>query len=206
MTKPQKRPRWSLVSSFLGAMGILAIVTPLVLILVRKSVWEELELLICILSFFVFAFLFMILFYGVRFEKNEKFGFNWLKSNPFDFMGYGPGIDTGGGIGGSLSDAGPFGCLAGLLLDFVVSILLTFLLGVLLWIGLNLIEALITAVSIPLFLVFRRSLRYVVVQGRSCRGSFKKSLLHAAIFTAMGSIWFYSILYAAHLLSRMFSS
>ncbi len=69
----QKRPKWSLVSSFLGAMGILAIVMPLVLTLVHKSVWAELELIICILSFFVFAFLFFILFYGVRFEKNEKF-------------------------------------------------------------------------------------------------------------------------------------
>ncbi len=118
-------------------------------------------------------------------------------------MEYGPGIDTGGGIAGSLSDAGPFGCLVGLLLDFVVSIFLTVLIGVLLWIGLNLIEAVVTAVSLPLFLIFRRSLRYVVVQGRSCRGDAKKSLLHAALFTVMGTVWLCSVLYAAHFLSRV---
>ncbi len=199
-----RRPKWSLVSSFLGAIGILAVVVPLVFVFVHKSVWDELELMISILSFFVFAFLFTILFYGVRFVKNEKFRFNWFKSHSFDLMEYGP-IDTGGAIAEGLSDGGPLGCLLGLLLDLIVSILLTLLIAVLLWVGLNLMEAVITAVSLPLFLIFRRSLRYVVVQGRSCRGNVRKSLLHAALFTAMGSVWFYSILYAAYLISRVLS-
>ena len=59
------RPRWSVKSSFLAAIGTLAVVTPLVLLIVHKSIWTELEAVTAAVSVLMFAFL------GPRIEIGE---------------------------------------------------------------------------------------------------------------------------------------
>jgi hypothetical protein len=203
LPKHERRPKWSLVCSFLGAMAILAIVVPLVVILVRNSIWVRLELLTGVLSFFLLAYLFVVLFYGVYFDKTEKYSFNWFRRNPIDLSdAIYISADTGSAFAGGFTDVGPLGCLLGFLLDIIASAFLIFLIGVLIWFGVNFMEGIITAISISLFLLFRRSLRYVVAKGRSCRGNIMKSFLYAIRFTIVGSIWFYFIFYAAYHVSK----
>ncbi len=192
-----------MISSFLGALGILAIVVPLVLTFVQKSIWVRLELITAILSLFMFIFLFLVLFYGVRFDKNERYRFNWFRKRPVELLDTVSTFDTGGLFTEGLSEGGLLGCLLGLLIDLVMSFLILFLIAIPLWLGFNILEAAIGAIAIPLFFLFRRSIRYIVVRGRSCRGNVTKSLYYGVAYTIMNSIWFYLILFGAHYITNM---
>jgi len=198
----RKRPKWSLVTSFLAAIAILAIVIPVVLVFLEKSLWVRLELITVILSFFMFVFLFVVLYRGVRFAKGERYKIEWRSINPENLLDASSAFDVGGLLTEALADAGPIGCLLGFLLDLVVSFFLSTIIACLFWLGLNLADAAITALFLPLFLLFRRSLRLVVARGRLCRGDVKKSFLYAFGYTAFGSIWLYLIFVVAHWIIR----
>jgi hypothetical protein len=67
-----------------------------------------------------------------------------------------------------------------------------------LWLGLNIIVTGTMILLLPLFLLFRRSLRLAVARGRTCRGNVAKSLKYAAGATVANMAWLYLIIYAGH--------
>jgi hypothetical protein len=194
------RPRWSLISSFYTALGILVLITPLVLLTVKKSIWTELEILTGIISAMMFIYLSVILFLGVRFNKNERICIEWPKGEPFSLTDTGSFIpgDTGGFFTELGSEAGIPGIIIGFILDMVATVVIVFLISLLLWIGMNGLEAVILAVCIPLYFFYRRALRAIVANGRSCRGNIGASLLQAFKSTLGYALWFYGIFIMAH--------
>jgi hypothetical protein len=88
-------------------------------------------------------------------------------------------------------EAGPVGCLIGLLLDLIATILLSFGIAVLFWLGVNLVVGAVTAVFIPLYFLFSRSLRFIVTQGRHCRGNLGRSFVYALSAAAVCATWFF---------------
>jgi hypothetical protein len=194
-TSPQKelsrRPRWSLKTSFLAALGILSLTIPLILLTVDNSIWTRLELIATIVSFFIFAFLFLVLYQGVRFDKNERYELQWVK-RPEGFLDSISEMQFGT-FSHSADDLAGF--LIGIILDVIITIMLGIVIALLFWLGINLIVGAITAVTIPLYFLFRRSIRYIVVRGRMCRGQIGKSLWYALRYTVINTIWFYMILF-----------
>lgn len=185
------RPRWNLKSSFYTALGIVAVVTPLVLLTVRKSIWTELEVLTGIVSAIMFAYLTVILFLGVRFDRNERFTIAWPKGKPTDFA-LAPG-DFCGWFTQLGAEAGILGVIVGMLLDIVATFVIVFAVSFLLWIGFNGILAVILAVCLPLFFFYRRVLRSIVTKGRRCRGNIRASLFQSFKSTLGYAVWFYGI-------------
>ena len=153
----------------------------------------------------MFLYLTIILFLGVRFDKNERFVIEWPKGDPtsiFDAASFAPG-DTGGFFTEIGSEAGLLGIVIGFILDIIATIVIVFVISILLWIGLNGILAVSLAVCVPLFFFYRRALRSVVTKGRRCQGNIKASLLHALKSTLGYTIWFYGIFMIAHHIEQM---
>jgi len=65
-----KHPRWSLTSSFLVAAGLIAIVTFLIIFIVRKSIWVKPEILSLALAPVIFVY--MLARYRVANERYCK--------------------------------------------------------------------------------------------------------------------------------------
>jgi hypothetical protein len=198
------RTRWSIKSSFFTALGILVVITPLVLLTVKKSIWTELEILTVIISAIMLVYLTVVLFLGVRFDMKERFAIAWPKGEApsvLDAATYFPG-DTGGLFTELGSEAGILGMIVGFLLDILASILLVFLIAVVLWIGFNGILAAILAVATPLFFFYGRVLKSIVLKGRRCRGNVGLSLLHALKSTLGYTVWFYGLFMLAHYVSQ----
>ena len=192
-------------SSFFAMIGILAVMAPLIFITVRKSIWTELEIITGGVSAIMFAFLTVVLFLGVRFNKAERLTIAWPKTAPrdvFDAMSAFPD-GTGGLFTEMGSEAGPLGFVVGLLLDIVATIIMLFLISVILWIGINALYAIVLAVSIPLFYFYRRSIRMIVLKGRTCRHSWNRSAIHAFRSSVLYTAWFYAILVLAHHIERV---
>jgi hypothetical protein len=198
------RPRWSLKSSFYTAVGIVALVTPLVLLTIGKSIWTELEILTLVISALMFIYLTAVLYLGVRFNKNERFAIEWPKGDPadiFDASLYFPG-DTGGFFTGLGAEAGILGAIIGFILDVVATLILAYAISLLLWIGFNGVAVLVPAVGLPLFFFYRRALRAIVLKGRRCQGKPGRSMLHALKSTLGYAVWFYGIFMLAHHIQR----
>jgi hypothetical protein len=190
-----RRPRWSLKASFQAVLGILLVVTPLIFILVEKSIWVKLELIAAVLSLFMFGYLWLVLYYGVRFDKRERYQFQWVGKPTAEWFESGGDAGSGGTFAEAGAGEGLGGLLLGILLDIIVSLFLAVLLVAIIWVSVNLIVGAIALVGIPLFFLFHRSLRYIVGQGRRCRGDLSKSLAYAFGYTVMNAIWFYLILF-----------
>ena len=200
------RPRWSLKSSFYTVLGILILVTPLVLLTVKKSIWTELEIVTGIISAIMFAYLSVILYFGVHFNKHERIIVDWPKASPIDISDAGSYItgDFGGGFFTDLgSELGIPGIVIGFILDIFATFIIVCLISLLLWIGLNGIEAMILAVCIPLYFFYRRALRAIVIRGRRCRGNIGVSLLRAFKSTLGYAVWFYGIFTLAHYVEQI---
>ena len=200
-----KRPRWSLKSSYYTALGILLLVTPVVLLTIKKSIWTELEILTGIISAMMFIYLAVIFYLGVHFDKHERISIEWPKGEPislseassyipFDFNGFFTELG---------SEAGIAGLIIGFILDLVATVVIVFVISLLLWIGLNGIEVVILAVCIPLYFFYRRVLRAIVIRGRRCRGNIGASLLQALKSTLGYAVWFYAIFTLAHYLEHI---
>ena len=199
-TLRSRRPRWSLKSSFYTAFGILILVTPLVLLTVKKSIWTELELITGIISAMMFIYLAVILYQGVHFDKHERIIVDWPKESPISLSDAGSYVtgDFGGFFTDLGSELGIPGIIIGFILDIFATFIIVFLISLLLWIGLNGIEAVILAVCIPLYFFYRRALRAIVIRGRRCRGNIGASLLQAFRSTLGYAVWFYGIFMLAH--------
>jgi len=200
-----RRPRWSVRTSFLTGVGLVAAITPVVLLVAHKSIWQELEIVTLTLSLLMFAYLWIVLYLGVRFDKAEGFSINWPRKHPrdlLDVLDFTP-MDSGGFFTEAGTEAGLPGMVIGFLLDILVSLVLALIISALIWLGLNAAIAVVFAVFLPLFYFYRRSLRYVVARGRKCRRKWGKSALYAGGATIMYSVWFYLIFIAAQHVSRL---
>lgn len=195
-----QRPRWSIKACVFAAIVITALSTIGVMSFLKKSVWVELEIVTALISLFIFTFLCYVLYHGVRFDKNERYEVQMRELKVPDTPS---GVDTGG-VCTEIGDCfGTAGCLIGLLIDLLLSGVLIVVLAFLFWLGLGLAEFAIAAIALPLFLLFRRSLRIVVAKGRSCRGNAQRSFFYAAIYTLLGTSWFYLILLSAHAVAKL---
>lgn len=191
------RPRWSIRTTSVAALAIVAIASVLTLLVLRKPLWVELEALTGLLSVVVFMFFGHVLYRGIRFNKHERFDFSLRTVSLQDVWdGAASGVD-----GADLLEAVDAGDgIIGFLVGLLVSLVLIVGLGLVLWIGLNVVFNAVIVVSIPLFYFFRRSLRHVVVRGRTCRGNLPRSFRVAAWMTFFYMGWFYSLIFFAHLL------
>jgi len=196
--KVPRRPRWSLKANFLAALGLLVLVVSLILFLVEKSLWVRLELITAVLSFFMFVYLWLVLYHGVRFDKRERYQFRWVSKNPSALLDAVQGLEIGGTFAEAGAEGGPLGLLIGFLCHLIISILLVVLIAFIFWLSLNLLVGAVVAVFIPLFFLFSRSLRLIVSRGRRCRGDLRKSLSYAIGYTLLSTIWLYLILFSAH--------
>jgi hypothetical protein len=195
----RRRIRWSLKTQFAFGAILLAVVLILVLVLVEKTVWDRMELITGILAGLMFLYFFTVLYHGVRFDKKEKIHFRWASKDPTDFViaDFGDcffGIFTEMG----LEEGGPIGLVFGLILDLLLAVIVSALLGVILWLSLNLVVATVLVLFIPLFLIFSRSLRYIVARGRHCIGDLGAACLHAVYYTVAWGGWFYAVVYLSH--------
>jgi len=184
-------------------VALLIAVTVIVILTVRKSIWTELEIVTAGVALLMFTFLTVVLFLGVRFDKNERFSVAWPQISPmdiFDASSFTPDIGSFSEWG---AEEGLIGFLIGLLLDFVGSVVLVFLISIALWLGINAFWAIVLAVSLPLFYFYRRSLRTIVVKGRACRGNWSLSVGHALFSTIAYTVWFYVIFVLAHHVEMM---
>jgi hypothetical protein len=197
------RPKWSIKTHFWATVLIVAIASACVLVISRKSIWVELEIIVGILSLISFAYFFILFHYGVRFGKNETYS---IELKPFSLddswvntLGL---VDSGGFFTLAGAEAGLLGCIVGLLLDVVVSLCLILIIAFLLWLGINIITAGIMILFLPLYFLFRHSLRTVVAKGRTCRGKCGKSLRYALLVTVTNMAWLYLIIFAGHHISK----
>jgi hypothetical protein len=197
-----RRPRWSLATSFWGAAIVILLVSCLTLFVLKKSLWTELEILIGILSLFMFGYFFLLLYHGVRFDKREQQLIRW-RASLADWLETTPSVDTGGTFTEGGAEAGPLGLVVGFLLDLLISIVLTLLLAVVLWLSLNVFVTAVVLLGTPLFFLFRRSVRYVVAKGRLCHKDSSRAFWFALRATLTNTVWLYAILEGAHYIAKL---
>jgi hypothetical protein len=192
-----------LKTSFWAAVGVVAIASLCALLVLRESVWLELHILAGSLAILMFGYLFLLLYYGVRFDPNEQYSFSWSLSRFATWWDATSQFNTGGTLTEGGAEAGPLGLVVGFLLDLLVSIIIAFILAVVLWLTFSFLVTTILVISIPLFFLFRRSIRYVVAKGRSCRGNPGRSIVFALRATFTNTVWFYGILVGAQYIAGL---
>jgi len=197
------RLRWSLKTQFWAAVIVAILSSACILLISKNNIWIELEIIVSVLFLIALAYFFFLFYYGVRLEKEERYSFTWRTFRLDDSWGDSLGaVDTGGVFTSAAAEAGPLGCIVGLLLDLVVSIFLSVIIAFLIWLGMNIVITGITILFLPLYFLFRHSLRVAVARGRTCRGDFGKSLYYACGITAMNMVWLYLIIFAGHQIAR----
>jgi len=144
-----RRPRWSLSTSFWEAGIVILLVSCLTFFGLKKSLWAELEILVGILSLFMFMYFFLLLYHGVRFDKREQDLMPW-RAKLTDWLDASPSVDMGWTFTEGGAEAGPLGLVVGFLLDLLVSIVLTVLLAVVLWLSLNVFVTAVVLLGTPL--------------------------------------------------------
>ncbi len=112
-------------------------------------------------------------------------------------------IDTGGSFTEGGAETGPLGLVVGSLIGRVIVIGIAIAIAVVLWLSVNILISAVVIVSMPLFFLFRRSLRYVVAEGRSCHKNLRPSFVFALRATVAITLWFYLILVGAHNITRL---
>lgn len=205
--RQHRRPRWSVKSSFLTAVALLVAVTIIVFLTVHKSVWTELEVVTTGVALLMFVYASVVLYLGVRFDKNERFVIARPQFTPaMAFDASTVLADATDATGAFLTwgmEAGPLGCILGILLNVIGSLVLAILISFLLWLGVNALWAASLAVFLPLFYFYRRFLRLVVIKGRSCHRHWGRSVGQASWTTLQYAVWFYLIFVLAHHLGRI---
>ena len=194
-----ENPRWSIQTHFWAALCIVLLTSIIVIFVMKKTLWVELEAAVGLVSVLHFIYMYLLVFIGVRVNKKESFSINW---KPFKLENSGMEhlwmADTGGAFTTALAESGPVGCLAGIVLDIVVSIFMVVIISFLLWLGMNVITSGILILSLPIFILFKHSLRVAIARGRTCRGRMGKSLAFAGWSTLVNITWLYVVIYLGH--------
>jgi hypothetical protein len=205
MPRRHRRPRWSLRSSFLAGGGILLACSLIVVLGLRESLWIELEIVSGLLGVLLWCFFTAVLYHGARFDQRERLHFEYSRGHGRDWWDPGTGIDTGGAFTEWGAEAGLAGAVLGFLLDLMILFGVSVVVGLLVWLGVNLVLPTILTLALPLFWLFRRAARTVVALGRRCRGRFWLSLGLGLRSALLSTFWLYTALYLGHLLARAWS-
>ena len=194
----EPRPRWSLAANFMAAIVIVALSTTVVMVVLRKPVWVELEMAVVIVGFAMFGFFSWVLYHGVTFSPDETLTVTLRRFDRkvFADAATDPTVFLDLGAGG-FAEGGPLGCLAGLLL----SVLVCLGAAVFVWFFSNFFFAGITILALPLFCIFRWSVFFILRHSGECRGRIGQSLKYGAGYAFVKAGTLYLIIYGAHLLN-----
>lgn len=97
----------------------------------------------------MFMYFFLLLYHGVRFDKREQDLMPWRAKLTY-WLDASPSVDTGWTFTEGGAEAGPLGLVVGFLRDLLVSIILTVLLAVVLWLSLNVFVTAVVLLGTPL--------------------------------------------------------
>ena len=191
------KPHWSLAANFTAAVIIVAVCTIIVMVVLKKPVWVELEIAVGIVAVAMFGFFTWVLYHGVMFSPDETLTITFSRFDPNLLAHSGdPGVFMEFGAAG-FAEGGPFGCLAGLLLGAVLCIAA----AVVVWFFSNFFFAGIAILALPLFYIFRWSVFYILRHSEECRRRLGSSVKYAAGYTFVKAGTLYVIIYGAHLLN-----
>lgn len=199
LSDKMKRPKWSLTTHFWAAIFIIAIASACVFLISRRNIWIELEIIVGVLSIISLLYFYFILYFGVRFNKNDRYIPDWkeLALTPWrEFSGNNTGESSTG------TEAWPVYCLFDSLLSLAPSFALTLLVAILFWLGAYITIIGIPILFFPLYFLFARSLRFIVAKGRSCHKTFGRSLKYALGATVVSMTWLYLIIFTGHHISK----
>jgi hypothetical protein len=159
----------------------------------HRTIFQNSILSITILSIGFFFFLTIGLYNGVKLKDDiGKLTDKINPSNLPDFSHIGEGrdfLDVGDGIGG-------------IIISIVIWILVTFLIGLFLWLfGVVLWSGIIVFVAM-LYWIFFRALRLVFKNSNKCKGNLATSLSYGFLYTILYNFWFYGIIFGVHYLIK----
>ena len=194
---PRQRLKWSLKTAFWVFLSIGLLSTAGVLSLSHKDLWIELEMVVALVALLLFIFYFWVLYHGVNFHDDGQLG---LKFSSFDVSD--PWPYEGLGLIHLAED--PVSLILFLLVEFVLLMVFAFVFSFLIWLGMNGVVLAITLLTIPLFYIFRSSVRFVLRNSPACCGDFLKSVCVAAGFAVFKSCWFFAIVAGAHYLAMWY--
>ncbi|KAF0239664.1 MAG: hypothetical protein FD180_5206 [Planctomycetota bacterium] len=176
-------------------MGLLAAVTVAIttVLVAEKSIWAELEIATAVISGFLFAFFFVLLYRGVRVDRNERYALRWWPADSQDVVG---SLDFGSPAADGLDLAS--GCLSEGIVAILAAVVASLVAAILLWLFANVFLLVAFPICVPLFVLFQRSVRFAIARGRQCRGQIGPSLKWAALSTLVSTVWLYLVLFGAH--------
>lgn len=158
--------------------------------LARGDLWREMAWVAAGAGVALSAFFAIALYRGVRWLPRERVALTW-RPWPADT----PAAGRAGLEFAFTPHADGLGSLiVCLLLDIFLSAVLAFVVVALWWLGVNLALVTYAAVFVPLFALFRRSVRTVLVRGRTCRGDLRRSVGHALLWGVVYGGWMYGLL------------
>jgi hypothetical protein len=189
-----KRERWSLVTTFWVACGVICLSAVIVFQIAKQPIWIEFETLALVGGAMMTLFYTMILYKGVYFDENEQIVIiRPTSSAGLELVEFG----DFGEITGGLSD-GPLGLLFGFLLDILVTFVLSFVLALLYWLGVNILFIGVVAVSLPTFYLFKRSLFFVLKHVDECHGKLVSSFAYAIGYSAVKTALLCGMIFVGH--------
>lgn len=189
---------------FWTALIIVLLSSTIVILLMHKPVWIELETLALVIGLMMTFFYSYILYHGVKFLDDGAITVSEAISNisKWDFLNslY---VDNIGDFSKAGASEDPMELLIGLFLDILFSLLLTFILGLLSWFGGNLVATSIIIITIPLFYIFTRSIRFVMRHVEECRGKVLKSIQYGLGYALLKTTTLCIMIFAAHQLANL---
>jgi hypothetical protein len=185
-----ERPRWSLQVIFWAFLAVVGLSTLVVLVLSKRDLWLELEMVAGVVASTLFLFYWWVLYHGVQFSNDERLTFSSVSIDAVD-----PGIPFGE-ITGAADD--PLGLVVAFIIDVLVWIALVIVFTVLLWIGVNGVLLAILLIAMPLFYVFRASVRFVLRNAPICHGRLLKAAQVSLMFTVLKTAWIFAVIAGAH--------
>jgi hypothetical protein len=190
-----QRPKWSLRAAFWVFVWIVLLSTAGVLLLSHKDLWLELEMVVSIVALALFLFYWWVLYHAVHFYDDDQLTLSFIQGDVAD-----PGWPDGGfGLASGADD--PIGCIIAILLEVVLYLLVAFVLSFLVWIGINGLLLCVTLIAMPVFFIFRSSVRFVLRNAPACHRNLLKSAGLAAGFALLKTCWFFAVIAGSHYLA-----
>ncbi len=180
-------------------MGLLAAVTVTIttILVAERLIWVELEIVTAVISGFLFAYFFVLLYCGVRVDRNERYTLGWWPPDSQDVVS---SLDICSPLVDGLDLAS--GCLSEGIVAILVGVVSMLVSAVLFWLFANVVLLVAFSICVPLFVLFQRSVRVAIARGRQCRGQIGPSLQWAALSTVVSTVWLYLVLFGAHAIAR----
>lgn len=168
---------WKLSSVILISFIIILCVSLLIIILSKRSIYDEIEYIIISVAIIMFIFLSFGLYSGAKIKGKPRAPKLKFLGNTLDFSSEIDALDFD-------FDGGPIGWF----MTTIIVIVFFVLFSTIIW------ALLLILVFIFSWLVFR-AIRLVLVKGMLCKGDLKKSILFAAQYTLLYSGWLFAVVW-----------